>query len=155
MSTLINQTLLIIAVLTTGIVYGTDMFHAIVVKKAAAMSSDRSVGDLTGHTHLIADKRMPVIGVSSVFSTALIAILNYNRLMATFSGIALLMLLIHLTIYITIAKPINAQMSAAATEHRTLDNIRALQNRWDSVITYRAGLLTIAMLFLLLAIVKS
>ena len=149
---LINQILLAIATLTIGVVYGTDMFHAIVVKKAAALSSDNAVADLIGHTHLIADKRMPLIGVTGVTGSLLLTLLNYNASLGIYSGIALVALLLHLIIYLKVAKPINAQMSAAAVAQKTPAAIRSLQERWDSVIFYRAILLTVAMLALIIGI---
>jgi len=148
-----SQILLTIAILTAGVIYGTDMFHAIAGKRATELSKDSSIADLLGHTHLIADKRMPAIGITSVVSTALCTALNYNYLtIACLSGGALVMLLIHLALYLTIAKPINALMSEAAVKNRVPENIRALQRRWESVIYYRAGLLLLAMLMLILAV---
>jgi hypothetical protein len=152
MNMFINQILLIVATLTIGVVYGTDMFHAIVVKKAAALSSDHAVADLIGHTHLIADKRMPLIGVTGIVSSLLLTVLNHNASLGIYSGIALVALISHLTIYLKVAKPINAQMSAAAVAKKTPAAIRSLQERWDSVIYYRAILLTIAMLALITGI---
>lgn len=142
---LINQILLAIAILTTGVVYGTDVFHAIVVKKAVSLSSDSAIADLMGHTHLIADKRMPLIGATSLVSSLSITVLNYNSALAIYSGVALIALISHLIIYLRVAKPINVQMSAAAMAQKTPAEIRSLQLRWDSVISYRALLLTIAM----------
>lgn len=145
MNMLINQILLAIAILTTGVVYGTDVFHAIVVKKAVSLSSDSAIADLMGHTHLIADKRMPLIGATSLVSSLSITVLNYNSALAIYSGVALIALISHLIIYLRVAKPINVQMSAAAMAQKTPAEIRSLQLRWDSVISYRALLLTIAM----------
>jgi hypothetical protein len=142
---LINQILLLVALLSIGIVYGTDMFHAIVVKKAATLSSDQAIADLMGHTHLIADKRMPIIGASGLISSLLLTILNYGNMLGLCSGIAVLALLAHLVIYSRIAKPINTRLTAAAVARQTLADTRLLQQRWDSVITYRAILLGIAM----------
>jgi hypothetical protein len=152
MEMLINQLLLVVATLTIGVVYGTDVFHAIVVKKAAALSSDHTVADLIGHTHLIADKRMPLIGVTGVISSLLLTLLNYQAPLAIYSGIAPVALISHLAIYLKVAKPINAQMSAAAVAKKTPAEIRSLQLRWDSVIVYRAILLTVAMVALLTGI---
>ena len=146
MNTLINQILLIVATLTIAVVYGTDVFHAIVVKKAAGLSSDQAVADLIGHTHLVADKRMPLIGATGVISSLLLTVLNYQTSLVIYSGISLLALLAHLAIYLKVAKPINTQMSAAAVAKETPAAIRSLQLRWDSVIFYRAILLTVAML---------
>jgi len=55
----IKEILLIIAVVSTGIVYGADVFFALIVKKAVRKSDDSSIADLIGWIHLIADKRMP------------------------------------------------------------------------------------------------
>lgn len=152
---LINEILLIVAVLTTGIIYGTDGFHVIAGKKATSLSKDASIADLLGHTHLIADKRMPLVGITSIVSTAIFIFINLTNLtLAIFSGLALIMLLAHLALYLTVAKPVNAQMSTAAVSNLVPVNIRDLQNRWDSVIAYRAAFLTIAMLGLLISILN-
>lgn len=149
---IISQVLFVIANLTTGVIYGTDVFHAIVVRKATALSKDNSIADLIGHTHLIADKRMPVFGITGVLCTVLCIILNFKNVFTLcLSGTALLMLLSHLYLYMTIAKPINKEMSDAAADNIIPANIRALQNRWEGVINYRAVLLTVAMVLLAVA----
>lgn len=145
---LINQILAALAILTTGVVYGTDVFHAIVVKKAATLSSDQAIADQIGHTHLIADKRMPIIGATGILSSLILTSINYNTDIAIFFASALVALISHVTVYIKIAKPINDRMSQAALEKLTPTDIRQLQQRWDSVIVYRAALLTIAMIAL-------
>ncbi len=148
---IINQILLIVAIITTGVIYGTDVFYALVMQKASALSKDSSIADVVGHTHLVADKRMPGLGITSVVCTAICATLNFNRLyIASLLGAALLMLLCHLYLYMSVAKPINKQMSDAAINNKILPNIRALQMRWESVIIYRAVLLTAAMILLVI-----
>ncbi|WP_134088880.1 DUF1772 domain-containing protein [Olivibacter sp. XZL3] len=148
----ISQALLVTAVLTAGVIYGTDVFHALIVRKATALSKDGSIADLMGHTHLVADKRMPVIGMASVLATAFCLLLNFRHgYTAYLSGAALLMQLAHLYLYISIAKPINKKMSDAAVGKIVPSDIRALQNRWESVINYRAALLTAAMFLLSVA----
>ena len=149
---LISRILLTISILTAGVIYGTNVFYAIVSRKATAMSKDSSVADLVGHTHFVADKRMPLLGIASMVCTLLFTIINFtNAHIIWYSGLSLLMLLSHLALYLTIAKPINMKMSEAAVKDMIPENIRALQQRWDSIINYRAGLLAIAMLALILA----
>lgn len=149
---IISQILLVIANLAVGIIYGTDMFHAIVVRKATALSKNSSIADLIGHTHLVADKRMPGIGITGVLCSALCIILNFNHVYtACFSGAALLMLLSHLYLYTTIATPINKEMSDAAVNNIVPANIRGLQTRWENAINYRAAFLTAAMLLIAVA----
>lgn len=148
-----EQILLTIAILTTGIIYGTDVFFGVVGKKASLMSKDSSIADLLGHIHLVADKRIPIIGIASVASTSLsIFLIGINHISGKLTGMSLLFLLIHLILYLKVAKPINKKMSSAAVKKITLHNTRILQNRWDSVIVYRAISLTIALLLLILAI---
>ncbi|WP_183559678.1 DUF1772 domain-containing protein [Mucilaginibacter sp. SP1R1] len=148
----LSELLLMLATMSTGIVYGIDVFFAIIGKKAASLSKDNSIADYLGHIHLIADKRMPVIGVISVLSTLLFTVTSLLRhTTIVFSGIALLLLLAHLALYLRITKPINSQMSAAAIQGIKPGNIRQLQQRWDSIITYRAVILAVAMLTLILA----
>jgi hypothetical protein len=134
----------IIAILSTGIVYGTDVFFALIVKKAVKKSNDHSISDLIAHIHLVADKRMPPIGMISILSS-LPFITGWPGL------IAVLSLLAHLILYLTIAKPINTAMTNAVKENSALPNIRVLQQKWDSIITIRALLLTTAMIALMIA----
>lgn len=149
---LINHLSLAIALLSTGVVYGTDVFFAIVFKKAAAKSKDESIADLVSHTHLIADKRMPFIGAASILSTGLFTAFNVTmHLSGQLTAIALFCLLVHLILYLKIAKPINSRMSAAVVRGTVLSDIRLLQQQWDRIIGYRASLLTIAMMGLIIA----
>jgi len=148
-----NEILLIIAVMTTGVVYGTDVFFALIVKKAVKKSDDSSIADLIGWIHWIADKRMPPIGITSVLSSVLFICLNgLTDTPGWLAFTAVVSLLAHLTIYLTFSKPINSDMSQAAKDKIKLHNIRALQQKWDSVISIRAILLTIAMISLLISI---
>ena len=152
---LINEILLTIAVLATGIIYGIDGFHVIANKKAISLSKDTSLADLVGHTHLIADKRMPVIGITSILSTAIFIFINLTNLkLVAFSGLALTMLFAHLALYLTVAKPVNEQMSAAAVNNIVPENIRKLQKRWDSIIVYRFIFLATSMLGLLISMMN-
>ncbi|WP_083228035.1 hypothetical protein [Mucilaginibacter sp. PPCGB 2223] len=64
--------------------------------------------------------------------------------------ISLVALLAHLTVYLTIAKPINKLMTEGVKFGRLIANIRELQQRWDSMIWLRAALLFIAMAALII-----
>jgi len=148
----INEILLILAVLSTGVVYGTDVFFALIVRKAVKKTDDSSIADLIGWIHLIADKRMPLIGITSIVSSVLFICLNgLTGTPGWLALIAVVSLLGHLAIYLTFAKPINSEMSLAASNKIKLQNIRSLQQKWDSVISIRAILLTIAMISLLIS----
>jgi hypothetical protein len=70
------------------------------------------------------------------------------------AGIALVLLLVWLTVYLRVSAPINRRLSAAAVACRALPNGRALQAKWDQVINARAMLqgLAVAALCVALAI---
>ena len=58
MRTLI-ETLASLAILANAVIYGTDVFGAIVLRPAIAVVDDRTLTQLLGHIHLIADRRFP------------------------------------------------------------------------------------------------
>lgn len=136
-----------LAIVATAVVFGTDVFFALIGKKALANSKDSSMGDVIGHIHAVADIRMPVFGVTAVVSTLLQVLLSGFQVLPL---ISLLALLLHLLIYLRISKPINAIMVEGVKFGRLISNIRELQQRWDRVISLRAILLFVAMLGLIL-----
>lgn len=135
-----------VAIVTTAIVFGTDVFFALVGKKAAAQSKESSIADLMGHFHQVADARMPVIGVTAIATTLLQGIVaGLQTLSGQLALVALAALLVHLLIYVTISKPVNDLLVEAVKDGKILDTTRQLQQRWDSVINLRAALLWIAL----------
>jgi hypothetical protein len=83
-----------------------------------------SIADLIGRIHLIADKRMPLIGITSTLSSVLFTCLNgLTGALGWVALIAVVSLLGHLTIYLTFAKPINSEMSLAARDKIKLPKI--------------------------------
>jgi hypothetical protein len=69
------------------------------------------------------------------------------------AGVAVLALVTWLAVYVRVAKPVNAQQTAAAQPGVIPANARALQEKWDSVINARVALQLIAMIALCAAIV--
>src|SRR5690349_5521725 len=65
----------LIAVLGTAVVYGTDVFCAIVLRPALASVDDGALVAVTGSVHRYGDRRMPVPGVLGVLATAASAVL--------------------------------------------------------------------------------
>ncbi|MEZ0291054.1 MAG: hypothetical protein ACAH82_00865 [Solirubrobacteraceae bacterium] len=57
-----------IAILSNGVIYGTDVFGAIVLRPAIAAVDDRTLTQLLGHIHRIADRRFPAIGASGLIA---------------------------------------------------------------------------------------
>jgi hypothetical protein len=147
----------LIGVLGTAVVYGTDVFCAMVLRPALAKVDDAALVAVMGNVHRYGDRRMPVPGVLGVVASAAAAVLavvdsQWSRVAA--SGVALLLLVVWLVVYAKVSAPINRQLTAAADEGRTLPNGRALQAKWDRVIVARATLqgVAVAALCMVLAI---
>jgi hypothetical protein len=145
----------LIAVLGTAVVYGTDVFCAIVLRPALASVDDDALVAVTGSVHRYGDRRMPVPGVLGVVATATTAVLatvaaHWTQAIA--AGAALLLLAIWLVLYTQVSKPINRQLTAAADAGQPLPNGRALQAKWDSIIGARAVLQGLALAALCVAL---
>lgn len=86
---------------------------------------------------------MPVPGalgiVGAVVATVTAAV-TAHWTQAIAAGIATAALLIWLLLYTRLSAPINRQLTKASDAGRTPTNSRALQSKWDSVITARAAL---------------
>lgn len=146
-------TVAVVAVFSTAIIYGTDLFCALIVRPAAIGAADTSVADLIGRIHEYGDRRLPIPGVVSILATGL-AIATSNSAPARIGGaIALVALLGWLAIYLRISAPINKRLRVAAASHTVPADTRNLQQRWDSVIWARAALQTIALAGLLTIII--
>ena len=143
----------LLAIFTAAIIYGTDLFCALIVRPAAAGAADASVADLLGRVHEFGDRRLPMPGVVSIIATAL-AIATSDSAPAHIGGAtALAALLVWLAIYLRISAPINKRLRAAAAGHTVPADTRNLQQRWDSVIWARATLQAIALAGLLTIII--
>jgi hypothetical protein len=138
-----TQILLILAVLLNGVVYGTDACAAVIMRPAYARLDDETMTVVTGWGHHYGDRRMPVIGAGGVLSvvTAIPAAVAAGAVpSAVLATAGLVSLLLWLTIYTRIAKPINDKQKRAATTGNIPADARALQERWDSVVNLRVAL---------------
>ncbi|TDW24482.1 DUF1772 domain-containing protein [Kribbella kalugense] len=142
----------LVAIATAAIIYGTDVFAALILRPAAAGAADASVADLIGRVHEYGDRRLPIPGAISVIATAIVVVTTDQTTARIAGSIALVALLVWLAIYGRISAPINKQLRAAAAGHTVPPETRALQERWDSVIWPRAALQTIALAGLLAAV---
>jgi hypothetical protein len=61
----------LVAVLGTGVVYGTDVFCAMVQRPALARIDDRALLAVMGNVHRYGDRRMPVPGVLGLVAAAI------------------------------------------------------------------------------------
>lgn len=144
-----------VAILANGIVYGTDVFGAIVLRPAVAAVDDRTLTQLLGHIHRIADRRFSVIGAVGLIAavaTAAAAAVSGRWASAASAAVAALALIGFLVVYTRISKPVNAVLTAAAVAGEVPADARRLQNRWESVIDVRVVVQTVALLALCVAL---
>ena len=153
---LIARIAALIAVLGTAVVYGTDVFCAIVLRPALAAVDDRALVAVIGNVHRYGDRRMPVPGVLGVIAAATSAVAAgavAHWAQAIAAGAALMLLLVWLVLYTRVSAPINRQLTQAAVAGATLPNGRALQAQWDRIIDTRAALQGMAVAALCVALV--
>jgi hypothetical protein len=146
----------VIAVLGTAVVYGTDVFCAMVQRPALARVDDRVLIAVMGNLHRYGDQRMPVPGVLGVASAAIsaaLAAVSGRWVDAGATAVAVGLLLVWLVLYLRVSAPINRQLTAAADLTEPVTDARALQRNWDKVITIRAVLQGLAVAALCAALV--
>ena len=144
-----------LAILANAVIYGTDVFGAIVLRPAIAAVDDRTLTQLLGHIHRIADRRFPAIGAAGLIAamaTAALAGASGHWVSAAAAALATLALVIFLAIYNRVSKPMNTALTAAALADRVPGDARQLQARWDSVINARVALQTLALAALCVAL---
>ena len=147
-----------LAILANAVIYGTDVFGAIVLRPAVAAVDDRTLTQLLGHIHRIADRRLRAITIAGLITTVATAALSAasGHWVSTAAGaLATLALIIFIGIYNRVSKPVNTALTAAALADRVPDDARQLQARWDSVINARVGLQTIALAALCVALAAA
>ena len=147
----------LLAVLGTAVVYGTDVFCAMVLRPALASLDDGALVAIMGRVHRYGDRRMRVPGVLGVVASATSAILaavTGHWAQAIAAGTALVLLLVWMVLYTQVSAPINRELTAAVDTGATLPNGRVLQAKWDRVIDARAALqgLAVAALCVMLMI---
>lgn len=133
----------LIAVLGTAVVYGTDVFCAMVQRPALAHVDNRALVAVMGNAHRYGDRRMPVpgvLGLAAAAISAVIAAASGRWALAIAAGVAVGLLVVWLTVYLSVSAPINRRLTAAADQSGPPANAKALQHDWDKVITIRAVL---------------
>ena len=145
------QALAVVSILANAVIFGTDVFCAIVQRPAIANVSDQVLTSVMGQVHRYGDRRMPVpgaIGAVAALVTAVTAAVWGRPGAAIAAAVATIALLAWLAVYAKVSAPVNKRLTAAATQGTTPDNARALQRTWDSVINLRVALQLIALLAL-------
>ena len=146
----------LIAVLATAVVYGTDVFCAIVLRPALAAVDDRALVAVMGRVHRYGDRRMPAPGALGLLAAAAAvgaAVVSAHWAQAIAAATALVLLLVWIALYATVSAPINRRLTAAAEAEDALPNGRALQHDWDRIIGLRAALQGLAVAALCAALI--
>lgn len=150
------KVLVVISVLATAVVYGTDVFCTLVQRPALAVVDDRALVAVTGNMHRYADRRMPVPGVlggvAAIASAALFAVAGQWAQSIT-AVCAVVVLLAWIALYVRVSAPINRQLTAAATNGQVPANARVLQSSWEDIINARAILQGLALAALCLTLI--
>jgi hypothetical protein len=154
--TLLSQLAALAALVGTGVVYGTDVFCALVQRPALASVDDATLTAVMGTVHRFADRRMPAPGILGVVAAAaaagLAAAADRTAASAT-AAAAFLLLVAWVVLYLRISAPINRTLTAAADAHETPPNARALQRDWDRIIVPRAVLQGLAVVALCVSLI--
>ena len=154
--TLLSQLAALAALVGTGVVYGTDVFCALVQRPALASVDDATLTAVMGTVHRFADRRMPTPGILGVVAAAaaagLAAAADRTAASAT-AAAAFLLLVAWVVLYLRISAPINRTLTAAADAHETPPNARALQRDWDRIIVPRAVLQGLAVVALCVSLI--
>ncbi|MFD8523726.1 DUF1772 domain-containing protein [Streptomyces capillispiralis] len=157
METLI-QALTMLSILANAVVYGTDVFCAIVQRPALAHVDDSALTQSMGQVHRFGDRRMPVPGVTGLVTALAVAAtagIDGDATVSVAAGVASLALIVWLVVYGTVSAPVNKKLTAAAQAGRTAPDARSLQRTWDGVINARVLLQTLALGALCVALAAS
>ena len=138
---ILSQILAAAALMATAIIYGTDVFCAIVQRPALAQVSDAALTSVMGRVHEYGDRRLPVPGVIGLVAAVLAGIaagVAGHVVAALAAAVAVAAAAVWLVIYLRVSAPVNRVLTSAARAGQVPAEARSLQRRWDSVITARA-----------------
>ena len=141
-------------ILSTAVVWGTDIFFLTVGRSALRLASISAVTEVMGFLHMFADARMPIWGVSAILSNILLVVFSRTG-QRWFYAVSVLMLILFVIVYDRLSKPINRLQTEAAQTGRSLDNGRELQASWNRSLAIRVPLLVVSMLAQCLVLVTS
>jgi hypothetical protein len=152
------EPLAILAILSNAVIYGTDVFGALIQRPALAAVDDRTLTQAMGSIHRVADQRLAAFTVGGLIlaaATTLVSAISGHWISTVAAGIGALAVAVFIVIYLRVSKPINAALTRASAAGEVPENARALQARWDSVINGRVLLQTIALAALCIALVAA
>ena len=141
--TLLAQLAALVAIVSTGVVYGTDAFCALVQRPALARVDDATLTAIMGNVHRHGDRRMPtpgILGIAAAAAASAIAAVAGHPAESVTAGVAVLLLVGWVVLYLRVSAPINRTLTTAADAHQTPADARALQRDWDRINVPRAVL---------------
>jgi hypothetical protein len=144
----------LVGILSTAVVFGTDMFFLTVGRPALRLASQSAGTEVMGFVHVFGDARMPIWGVLAILSNLLLALFSRSGYRG-FHLLSLSMLILFVVIYGRLSKPINRLQTEAAKMGRRLDNARELQASWDRSVMIRIPLLVASLLAQCLALLAT
>jgi hypothetical protein len=151
---LIRPAAALAGLISTAVIFGTDMFFLTVGRAALRSAPESAVTEVMGFIHLFGDRRMPIWGILAIFSNLLLVLFSAAR-DRTFYLLSLSMLILFVAIYNRFSKPINRLQTEAAKTGRRLDNARGLQASWDRSLVMRVPLLAISMFAQFIALLAT
>jgi len=144
----------LVGILSTAVLWGTDMFFLTIGRPALRLAALSAATEVMGFLHMFADARMPIWGVSAILSNILLVVFSKNGHRWFYAG-SVLALVLFVTVYNRLSKPINRLQTEAARTGRSLANGRELQISWDRSLVIRVPLLAVAMLAQCIVLVAS
>jgi hypothetical protein len=132
-------------ILSTAVVFGTDMFFLTVGRSALRLASPSAGTEVMGFLHLFGDARMPLWGAAAMV-TNLLMIVYLRGEQRWFYAVSLLTLVLFVLAYNLWSKPINRLQTRAAKSGEVLNRARELQASWDRSLWVRVPLLTVSLL---------
>lgn len=147
----------LIAVVSTAVIYGTDVFCVLVQRPALARVDDSTLTSVMGNVHRFGDRRLPVPGMLGMIASAaavVLAALTGRPVASATAGVALALLVGWLLLYLRVSAPINRALTAAVDDRETPANARTLQHDWDRIIVPRAVLQGLAVTALCVSLIN-
>src|SRR6516164_10868735 len=111
----------LIGILSTAVVFGTDMFFLTIARAALNQASEAAGTEVMGFFHLLADARMPIWGVLAIVSNILLAVMSGSG-HRWFYLTSVLMLIVFVVFYTRFSKPINRIQIESAQNGKSLAN---------------------------------
>ena len=148
----------LIAVVSTGVVYGTDVFCALVQRPALARVDDATLTAVMGNVHRFGDRRLPVPGILGIIASAaasVLAALAGRPVASATAGVSAGTAgRVGGCSTCASARRSTAHSPPPPTTHETPANARALQHDWDRIIVPRAVLQGLAIAALCVSLIN-